>query len=1339
MGLLKKIFLRPVTVCMAILICMGFGVFATMRMDTNLLPNIAYPALGVTVAYPGASAKTCDEDVRPVMEEVVGAVSGVKDISSYSIENASALAITFEYGTDVDKKIAELKEKFALASLPSSCLDPIYSKIDFNGLAVSTIAVTSENGDEIAYKDADKLRKRLLSIENVARIDVAGVPEESICITPINGLEMTTLLIAQALMTNSQLNIPLGSLKEDGNTVAFRNESSAQTIEDIKNTPIQLPVTRELADGLNSAKELMSFVQDTPSAEMITLRDDLKTAYDAAIKTEIKTGSELLAELEKAVDFEAMTEALTMFGLKELADSINNFIAYLKQNPELTDSLAEQIKQAQKDIEEQYGQEFFDKFDRVIAFKQAHEYTNPITGEVTADELTNKDYVELISAVGIELPIKPTEEIVAFISSGNFENLSYNADGSANLNLYIKEVAEVKESSHLSSPAYFNGLPAVILEVYGVSGANTTAISKAVKEQLDGVSGELTATAVLLDDQAAFINDSISNVLSSMLIGGVIAVIVIFLFLKDIKTSLIIAITMPLSVLCSLACMYLMGITLNMVSLGGLAVGIGMLVDNGIVVIDSICHERDRGKSAYDAAVDGTRLVAGSLLASTLTSICVFFPILFTRGLTEMIFADMSWSVIFSLTFSLIVAVVAIPTLYVAFCGRQRQLTGRGLKGRSSRSKAAAAKEQDEQHVLQEVPQNAQKRRKKTRLGERMMSGYERFLKGCIRLRWAVLPIAILIFASSAVLAFITGVEFLPSVDQRTVELKITFDAADEAEYCHQKTLAVYDELSSSVDGIKFISATVDGGSLINTSTIGMVRIVLNEDGKKTDKAVDDVRELVSKHGLNATVTNVDGVLATLMSGMGGLSGISITITGENAETLKQIAEEVKATALERRSYFKNVTSDLTGTRTEYVINIDKMACLNKGVDYTAAVATLRAGIAGYTACTAEITDKTVNVNVQFKEGSIGDYYPTLSDYVIGFSGEDAVRLGDVATITSTQTSAVIKRAEGRTSMSLSAEISGIDSGTAGDEFKAIAQEVVAKYPGYAAQESGVNHYLSEVFRGLLISLAVSFVLLFAVMACQFESLKKPFVIIFAIPFGFTGGFLALAVSGLTLNVVSFVGLIMLMGVVVNDAIVMVERISQLQRDGLSPYDAVIEGSKSRMRAIWMTTLTTILALVPMALGIGKGAELMQPLGAVVLGGLTLATFVTLIIIPVTYSIINRVPRIRPSDDSSEAAPEGPIEERPNQQTAETEISQEAAISATYDQITDEDEVKEAPSEQDAEPSEMLLEEPIEKQPEEEAPPTPSFIISEAKASAMKPSTNGKGLKQVILSKHVKK
>lgn len=840
--------------------------------------------------------------------------------------------------------------------------------------------------------------------------------------------------------------------------------------------------------------------------------------------------------------------------------------------------------------------------------------------------------------------ITPTADTARFVRICNF---------SENANKLIVPVAylgHVEEYENKQSFASYNGLIAATVKVYAVSDANTSAVVREVKKVL--ADSSYSSKVLLLDDKAQFIGDSITNVLSSILIGGVLAVLVIYLFVRKIGSSLVVSITMPLSVLVALIGLWAMNISLNMVSLGGLAVGIGMLVDNSIVVLESITKRRDEGESVFDSCLNGTKEVAGSLLASTLTNVCVFFPILFANGLTKEIFSDLVWAVLFSIVMSLIVAVTVIPSLYHLVYRNSNRPRYKRVNGQKvlvgnyeelePRQKDIAAKETSKGETYNKQDKRTQ--RAKARLEKvresirnpqkavhKMEKGYGKILSKVLTQRVAVCVVALVVFGASVGLVFTTGMEFMPSVDKGLIEINMNFASGatlDESELAG--TTAAKKITERYGEGVQYVSLTVGKQGMLATNITNVLRVQLDTSKLNTKQTVQEIRQLLSEAQLgvkNFTVTDVDGVVAEVT---GGMSGQSVTLLSDNMDVLAEAAGKV-ASKLEAIDGIASVTNN-TAQKTEQIsFAFDKEECANRGVDYQNAVLMLRVGLSGHTAANVSIQGESQNVNVEFAKNTKNDLNSILN-VVVGFDDNGAVKLSDVLKksadgkpYATDYVVTAIDKQNGKFVTTIDVESHGVDTGTLSKRIAAAVAEVLDDYPNVQYKEGGVASYLSEAFNGLVVSLIAAFLLLYGVMACQFESLIKPFIVIMSIPFSFTGGFLALVITGTPLSVVSFVGLIMLMGVIVNGAIVMIDKIDQLISEGMDPREAVLEGCKSRLRPILMTTLTTVLALVPLALGLGRGGELMQPMGIVVIGGLLLGTTVTLVLIPCFYCIVKRI------------------------------------------------------------------------------------------------------------------
>lgn len=898
-----------------------------------------------------------------------------------------------------------------------------------------------------------------------------------------------------------------------------------------------------------------------------------------------------------------------------------------------------------------------------------------------------------------DLGINLTLDTIRFIRICEYQ------DSAESIIAPVAYVGYVKPVSTHQAYAQYKRKPSVAIEVYTVSDANTTNVVKAVKKVIGNA--DIEGNVVLLDDKAEFITDSISNVLTSIVIGGVLAILIIYLFVGKIGSSLVVSITMPLSVLVALLGLWAMNISLNLVSLGGLAVGIGMLVDNSIVVLESITKRRDRGEGVFDSCLNGTREVAGSLLASTLTNICVFFPILFSGGLTREIFYDLVWAVLFSITMSLIVAVTVIPSLYHLIYSRSPRprykkdkdgnkvlvatfedgeprgeskalFDASGVKTvRKTPSAETVANDTDEtsSKKVKRTKKRVDRSERKRGVLAKMENIYGNILSKVLTKRVLVCVVALVLFGSSVGLVFTTGVDFIPSVDKGVIEINMRFDGAatlEKVDESAQKTVSVItDEFG---EGILYTAYTVGKQGMLPMNITGVIRLQVDTKKLNTDKTVNDIRNLLDKSNIyakNISVSAIDGVVAELT---GEMAGQSVTLLSDNMEALTSCAQVV-ASKLREIDGVVSVTDNTPIKGEQYSFVFDKDACAKKGVDYQNAVLMLRVGMSGYAAANIKVDGESQDVMVQFSNVT-KDSIDELVNVVVGFGENGAVKLSDVLIMSENgnmyvveEVESVVNKRDGKYVTTVDLETYGVDMGTINKRVSKVVSEILADNSEVTYMEGGVSYYLTDAMTGLVISLIAAFLLLYGVMACQFESLVKPFVVIMSIPFSFTGGFLALVITGTTLNVVSFVGIIMLMGVIVNGAIVMIDKIDQLIKDGVEPKQAVVEGCKSRLRPILMTTLTTILALTPLAIGIGRGSEFMQPMGIVVLGGLLLGTLVTLLLIPCFYCIVKRIKFDDNEKKRKRKQVDSPILDDVINSDVESEVSTESATTVPTAEI----------------------------------------------------------------------
>ena len=1330
MRFLKKLFLKPVTIIFAIIIAVLLGIVSTTKMAVNLLPNIAFPYLAIQTSYVGASAEVVDKEVTIPLENRISKVSGIHEISTYSIDNASVIIVQFDYGIDTTKKEKEIINQFNEIVLPNGVNEPTISTIDLNASSLYSLTVYSdtENMDDV-YKKTLELESKLASINGVASIKCSGNPTITVNVEMINGLEMLAGLLVKGLVTNSSFDIPLGDIINNGDKITINNHSKAETIEEIKKSIFSLDLTNseialitsiqdyiseiekmnveetikykedadrindfidelesstndeleDLVSNLSMIKTFVSLIEDYSSAslklmwssslkplfenddfrnmndnDLHNIASDLGVSYDLVKwlhdNSEINplTGKTYAEEKwQKIVDFRKINENedgtlkedfsdskfVSLFYDIEIVSNDESNENYMssndieeaiefsrKVNTIALNTVVDHLKNDEEVSNQEYAnifiyegsdislplnsqtidfirsEHFEENYQVFYSYKIIHEHEETIVNEETkeeeiikvGDDISSSDFISMYEKMifDSEAEVKPTVKLLDFIRK---------VDSTSNtLKIRVDDVADVQLNTSFESKAFYNSMLAIQLDIFGDVNSNATAIAKEAKKIIEEFNKNNEGyMAVSLNNQADFINDSLSNALISLLIGCLLAVVVIYLFLRKIKSSLIIAVSMPLSVLLTLIVLYAMGITLNMVSVGGIAVGIGMLVDNSIVVLESITSEKEKGKNVLEASVDGVKLVIGSLIGSTLTSICVFFPILFIEGLTKEIFSDLAWAVILSLSFSLLVAVVVIPSLFCLFYHKKDKNT-----------------------------------HKESKVFNRIGIWYTKRLESLLKHKYITILVVLGVFFASIGLVFTCPIEFLPSIDQHRIQVNINFEGGTESTYCQKKTQEAYQLIMNNVDDIDYMSQSVGFAGLIETNRSGIITIQLKDNAKKTKDVCEDVRLIFRDNNFDEeySIVELDGVVASLT---GGMNGVSVSIYGEDVDTLKEISNKIE-NIVEEKNGIRNASNNMLSSSRSYNIRFDQESLIENGLDYSTLVQTLRIGLAGYDVYEIVEDKVSADVTVVWKEDTIGEYYNSLLDLIVGIKNNNEndvefVHLKDVATINEEYGRHVIRKLNGKNVLTITVEYYGIDTNTASKYLTNTAKEVLKDYEDYSFNQGGVSYYLSDAFNGLIIALIISFFLLFGVMACLFESLRKPLIIIFSFPFAFAGGFLALSISRVSLNVVSFIGLIMLMGVIINDAIVLNERFDQLKESGMNPKEAVIEGANQRLRAVLMTTLTTVLALIPIALGLGSGGELMQPLGVVAIGGMTIGTIVTLILIPSVYSVIYRI------------------------------------------------------------------------------------------------------------------
>lgn len=745
--------------------------------------------------------------------------------------------------------------------------------------------------------------------------------------------------------------------------------------------------------------------------------------------------------------------------------------------------------------------------------------------------------------------------------------------------------------------AKINGNPGIVLSFSKQSDIATSAVCDNINTTLKELSEENEGLNFTnLYSQGDYIAIVINSVLQNLLLGALLAIIILFLFLRDIKPTVIVACSIPISVVFAIVLMYFSGVTLNMISLSGLAIGVGMLVDNSVVVIENIYRLRGLGYSAIQASLNGAKQVAGAIASSTLTTICVFLPIVFVEGITRQLFVDMALTIAYSLLASLIVALTLVPAM------GQRML--RKIKP-------------------QKNPENS-----------RIIKGYEKSLRFVLRHKVCSILVVVAILGASIFGALAKGFSFMPNMSSTEVQVSAKLDdnatleeTIDTAEQIN-KVLNGYDEFETVgvITGSSTSLMGLSGGSSSDTGSVTAYGVLKDEYTKKSEEICNRLSTDLEK--VKGEISVSGGSSTSSMSTLLGNGGIEITLYGDDIETLKKTAEDM-AKQLETVEGIDETDSGVGATSPEIKVSVNKAKAAEKGLTVAQVYQQVASAVASEKTSTALTNGNGSDLDVvivkdeskKVSPDAIGSIDITYKD---SEENEKTTSLSSIADISKSETLDVITRQDQKRYLSITGTLKdGYTLTDVSNKAEKLFDDY--KFPeGCSIEFAGSNKATMDAMSQLVLMLLLGVVLIYLIMVAQFQSLKSPFIIMFTIPLAFTGGFLGLLITGFDVSVVSLIGFIMLCGIIVNNGIVLVDYINRLRRDGKERVEAIVEAGKTRMRPILITALTTILGLSVMALGIGTGAEMMQPLAIVCIGGLIYATFMTLYIIPVIYDAFNK-------------------------------------------------------------------------------------------------------------------
>ncbi|MTI94584.1 MAG: efflux RND transporter permease subunit [Firmicutes bacterium] len=1175
---------RPVATLTLICLCVVIGVVSLLFTPLDLLPDIQPPVLAVITVFPGSSPQETLNMVTEPVEDRLSVVGGLTKLSSISQESVSLAILQFQWGADMKAAREEVEMNLGLLTLPDGVEQPFVLEFDPTLLPVMELSATGNvSNAELTQWLSQQVRPRLESIPGVATVDFQGQVEEDYFVR-LSPAAMKEYGISfdqvTGILGGSLHDLPAGivELEDRQLRLRFLGHSHEQ---------------HALADMIVGFDVDYSALEQQLQGEFnVDLNRALAEALPAERDLEIPTQTIYLRDVIEELDRDELNEIVNII--------LNpDFLEDYGLTPEDIDDLIDDQLPNEEDEEAENDDENADDDDP--------EYWVPVPEDIDWEQLLALPVAEVpdfdrwytrmqqeltreLDQASRELEAALVEMAMAMIVSSQSGQIPGLDDDFPLTPIRLSSIAEIKKDVHATQTiSRLNGTPSIGLSVQKEGSANTVAVARQVRAELDRISEEFSVGGTTFSfyyvyDQAADIEDALRDLVQSLLGGAVLAVLVLILFLKDFRTTLFIGAAIPISLLFTFTLLYFAKLTVNIMTMGAMALAAGLLVDNAIVVSENIYRHLQMGKSAAQAALTGTREVAGAILASTLTTVSVFFPVVFVSGLAGELFQEFALTVSFALAASLLVSFTLIPLMASRFLGKSRQM-----------------------------PRLAPPRI------------YSQALALVLRRPWATLA-AVLVFLIVGGVGFtFMGMDLFPAppepsftIDMRLppgTSLRITNEYLESVENLIGQRPEV-DFYDARAGAPQFLGLAVQSG----VSNEARMRVVVAEDHvEDIESLIDELRLEVEALNPEAAVTfNRDSLLETA----GLESRLELVIQGEDAEIIDHLTDEAMA-VLAELDFLSDIQSNRDEVRPEMHVEVNHPLALQKGISIYQVANTLRMAMEGIPVARVEDGDGLYQLMLSYNRdelSSVEDFH-TLP---IHSAAGGWLELGEVAQFSEAWGPATLPREDRQMVGQISAHYSGIDLGAATDAALEALDSLVLP-PGYSIKSAGAFDMMDDAFSELETILIVSAILVYLVMAAQFESFLNPFIIICSIPLALAGSILALLITGNTLSIPALIGAVVLTGILVNDGIIMVDLINQKRLAGSPLLEAVTEGATSRLRPIMMTTITTVLGLFPLALGLGSGSQLQAPMAITIIGGQLVGTLLLLLVIPLLYSLLSRL------------------------------------------------------------------------------------------------------------------
>ena len=1198
---------KPLTVFVAVLGIIVLGVVAYLKMTPDLLPNMDFPYVIIVTSDPGASPESVEQAITKPMEQSMSTLDKIKDVTSTSQNSVSMVLLEFEDGVNMDTVSVDIQQKISVlqGSWEDTVSAPYVLKINPSMLPVMVAAVSREDMDVYELSDfvTDELSGKLEGVSGVASISVSGaVTREAHVILDEKKLDALSEKLAEAV--KKQLGKAESQLLSARKQVTDGQAALASAKKAMADGIVTAP--GKAADA--AAKELEKLIEalkkggiggiiggsdpDKALEELVkkleNLPDDLKKLVEDLKSGKLRAqlegdASDLLVTLMDGLT--QMTEADIQ--LKEAMSQIENGLA--------------QIKEAYKTIDEQTDVGGQLSMSTVSQLLTAQNFSMP------AGYISDNDGVQYMVSVGDNVTSRQELEDMVLLDLG-IEGVEPVTLGD------VATVVVLDDADELYTRV--NGENGILVTFTKQSNYATAEVSDNINTRFAELETQYDGLSFApLMDQGDYIYLIVETITSSLLWGALFSVVVLFLFLRDWRPTVITLVSIPVSVIFAVVLMYFTGVTINMISLSGLAVSVGMLVDNSVVVIENIYRLRAKGATVIQAAVSGAQQVLGAVTASTLTTVCVFAPIVFVEGLTRQLFTDLALTITYSLLASLLVALTLVPAMASGMLRRE---------------------------MVQ-----------KPGLLDKIYPAYRKAITFALDHKAGVLLLSLVLLVTSAGAAVMRGFTFMPEIDMNNLSLTVTMPEGTTRRQAVELADTVLERVMT-VDNVQDAGFMMSGGTMgglnMGGSSGGSYDVegyITMPEGTFGSDAAKEITALCADLPCEVTAS---GVMSSMMSMMTG-SGVSLQVFGDDMEDLQSAAQDL-AKRLEQVDGVAEVDDGLDESAPALQVVVDRTAAAKKGMTVAQIYMKVAAALQSSTSVSnVTLGGESMALSVDAAKDSTVtrekllelEITPdaTLSSAMGGSAGSSALsqlsgssddtekddgtfKLGDVAKVQETVSMNTISRDQQRRCVTVTATVADGYNVTLVTSAARQALGSAALPDGVTVEFNGENEQIMDAMGQLLLMLLLGVVLVYFIMVAQFQSLKSPFIVMFTIPLAFTGGFLALLMTGIEVSVISLIGFVMLVGIIVNNGIVLVDYINQQRLAGMERREAIIDAGVTRLRPILMTSLTTILGLIVTAAAKNAGTALMQPVAVVCIGGLLYATLMTLFVVPCMYEIMNR-------------------------------------------------------------------------------------------------------------------